>query len=551
MGRDCLAHCGDEERRIALKQFGEVGKIDARGVIFDSALLGDVLAAAPRIEGRPVIRLAKFDHATFEDARFPEMTFAGEARFRAARFLGEAWFDGATFEGICWFGGAVFSGVVWFGNMVFGDVAGFHGTRFRDDVGFDGATFTHDVDFRRAMFTRCARFADVTFKGDVRLSGAVFRDSTTFIGARFEQASHLGPLVAYRDLTLDGAEFAQRVRIEASAAVLSCRRARFSGGVQFRLRWAHVVLDESDLSEPSTLGRASSLADAQLTKHEQRAVEVWRRFADVPRPDGLDSVVPEVTRRMLESRTCVRPQLLSLQGANVAGLALNGVALNQCQFAGVHNLDKLHLEADVSLATVSAGIGRFRFRWDRRQVIAEESAWRSGQPLWWPAWLGDPPRVLDPGHITSLYRLLRKGREDNKDEPGAADFYYGEMEMRRRAGRTADDSVIGSRGLPERALLTVYWLVSGYGLRAWRALAWLTVTMVMFAVLFHVYGVRASVRPDSYWESLLYTFETALSLQDKDSVLTGWGRLFRGLLRITSPALFGLAMLALRGRVKR
>jgi hypothetical protein len=35
--------------------------------------------------------------------------------------------------------------------------------------------------------------------------------------------------------------------------------------------------------------------------------------------------------------------------------------------------------------------------------------------------------------IANLYRALRKGREDSKDEPGAADLYYGEMEMRRKA----------------------------------------------------------------------------------------------------------------------
>jgi hypothetical protein len=34
-----------------------------------------------------------------------------------------------------------------------------------------------------------------------------------------------------------------------------------------------------------------------------------------------------------------------------------------------------------------------------------------------------------------LYRALRKGREDTKDEPEAADFYYGEVEMRRLARR--------------------------------------------------------------------------------------------------------------------
>jgi DNA invertase Pin-like site-specific DNA recombinase len=32
---------------------------------------------------------------------------------------------------------------------------------------------------------------------------------------------------------------------------------------------------------------------------------------------------------------------------------------------------------------------------------------------------------------SDIYRALRKAQEDKKNEPGAADFYYGEMEMRR------------------------------------------------------------------------------------------------------------------------
>lgn len=36
-----------------------------------------------------------------------------------------------------------------------------------------------------------------------------------------------------------------------------------------------------------------------------------------------------------------------------------------------------------------------------------------------------------PIGLIGLYRAPRKGRGDIKDEPGAADFYYREMEMRR------------------------------------------------------------------------------------------------------------------------
>jgi hypothetical protein len=108
-----------------------------------------------------------------------------------------------------------------------------------------------------------------------------------------------------------------------------------------------------------------------------------------------------------------------------------------------------------------------------------------------------------------LYRALRKGREDTKDEPGAADFYYGEMEMRRLARRPVNPIGAGrigaaSRGRVERWILTAYWLV--YGLRAWRAVAGLAVVTALFAVAFHFVGLAVPPRPVSYWTSLLYAF---------------------------------------------
>ncbi|GAA4977205.1 hypothetical protein [Streptomyces hyderabadensis] len=64
---------------------------------------------------------------------------------------------------------------------------------------------------------------------------------------------------------------------------------------------------------------------------------------------------------------------------------------------------------------------------------------------------------------------MRKAFEDGKNEPGAADFYYGECEMRRH------DLTGTTKG--ERVLLRGYWLLSGYGLRASCAFTWLLTAM--------------------------------------------------------------------------
>ena len=339
---------------------------------------------------------------------------------------------------------------------------------------------------------------------------------------------------------MDVVQFAQPVRIEASAIRMCCRQARFPGGVQFKLRWAGVVLDDTDIPAPSLLTGIPRLASEKLALAEQQIARDWEQ--------------------QHAGHVSEQPRLLSLRLANVAGLGLANVDLASCRFSGAHNLDKLRLEADVVFKFSPARVG-----WEQRQVIAEECTWRAGQTrsgrwvdLWWPDradpwWPKDleKPTALAPGAIAGLYRALRKSREDAKDEPGAADFYYGEMEMRRHAHRRADRGDGGSRGQVDRGVLTAYWLVSGYGLRAWRALAWLAGITVVFALAFHLVGFTRPPQPATYWTSLLYAFRSTISLTDNQVTLTAWGQLLQALLRLTGPVLLGLALLALRGRVKR
>ena len=149
---------------------------------------------------------------------------------------------------------------------------------------------------------------------------------------------------------------------------------------------------------------------------------------------------------------------------------------------------------------------------------------------------------MEPHQIAPIYRSLRKGQEDNKDEPGAADFYYGEMEMRRLNSR---------KPWPERVVLWLYWLVSGYGLRGLRALASLTVVVIGLAALLHLIGYAVRPSPPSLWGSLLYAASSTLSIGDDQVILTGWGKLLRITLRVAGPVLLGLALLSVRNRVKR
>lgn len=143
-----------------------------------------------------------------------------------------------------------------------------------------------------------------------------------------------------------------------------------------------------------------------------------------------------------------------------------------------------------------------------------------------------------------MYRELRKGREDAKDQPGAADFYYGEMELRRR-----------DRATPwaERLVLWLYWLVAGYGLRGLRALAWLAVVVVGLAAVLQAVGFNGGDPP--FRDALIYAAQSAVSITSGNKALTdhvSWaGEVLRIILRLAGPLLLGLALLSVRNRVKR
>jgi hypothetical protein len=539
-------------------------------------------------------RNASFDEAQFlGDVEFGTSVFAGPTSFRAARFDGDARFGNVQFLQDTAFGSAAFLGSAWFGQTRFGGRASFAGTHFMEFAAFLGAQFKGEAEFVDARFDsratfvqtrfiRRANFGQVSFEGraafdksyfggdalfgKVRFQrGATFLESefirdveftvtlsyadVRFNKAQFRQGGTLGPLLT-EYLALDGATFKGPMLIEVNASRMSCLGTRFSEGVTLRVRYAEIAMDGSVLGELSTIA-----------------------FARGPFRAGPQEFNSELVPEPFDANR-VRPRLLSLRRVDASTLVLADLDLRCCLFAGAHNMDKLSIQGSPSFIGTPAGwkFGRLGgqglpvWRWTQRQVLAEEHRWRAERPLppspggrphpkrvgWYPPqsqtpdWVrevsDEPIGTLDADRLATLYRALRKAQEDNKNEPGAADFYFGEMEMRRKANATPG---------VERFILTAYWFISGYALRAWRALAAIVVLLALAAwLLISFDGIKSPTM--TYWAALRYSARTTIGLLPKDQpVLSPVGDVLQIAIRVIVPVLLGLAVLSVRGRVKR
>lgn len=635
----CLAHLAPADRAAYLATLSPGHDVDHRGTEFTASLLNELLDALREPDGLLRLGRAWFDGATFSDeARFDGATFSADARFSdatfsdtalfddvtfsevagfmnvtfsasaqfgGATFSNIAWFDGATFSDTAWFGSATFSGIARFDDVAFSDharfgnvtfsaaarfggatfsAALFDGAVFSDDAKFldvtfsdsalfenvafsaaarfDGVTFSSNVWFDGATFSDDAWFGGATFSAAAQFDGAVFSADAMFNGAKFPEATQLGPLACRGTLYLSGATFRKPVTIEAAAEAVICMRTGWESTATLRLRYATVDLSDAVVTQP---------------------IAVTAHTAPFATDNGI--VIDETG---LAGDAAVR--ITSLRGVDAAQLVLTNTDLTECRFFGAFHLDQLRLEGETVFARTPSGTDVRRvipLRWTDRLALAEEHHWRA-QPNHRPrlriGWTQAPPEagpaVCLPGApaLAALYRQLRKAFEDGKNEPGAADFYYAEMEMRRLGAASR-------RTRAERGLLTAYWALSGYGLRASRALIWLGVAMTTTILALMMWGLPTN-DPKPRTTGALPAAGQAMTLttDTPDPIVTGpIGNRFTGkrakkatriainsvvfrtsgqnltaaggdiemASRLFEPVLLGFAALAIRGRVKR
>lgn len=590
----CLAHLSSAELTAYLASLRPGDDIDHRGTRITPRLMDKLRSAlSDPATGRPCLGSARFDRAQFtSSADFRGAEIRGDACFNKAIIRKNADFEVSVIRGDAMFMGAVIGGdasfreicgTTWFEWAKIGGDARFAFSKFGGDVGFGDATIGGDAWFEQARIEGVAslsgtrigghvRFEDAEIEGAVALSRAVIGGNASFTGARIggetwlsgaqvsghlnlrratlDRSTQLGPLVCAGPLDVSETVFGTAVTIEAATPIVNCRRARWASTAALRLRYASVDLSGAVLEYPVTIAAQSQPFTA----------------------DGRTLTEPGLTNP--------RVQIESLRGVDAAHLVLADTDLTTCRFAGTVHLDQLRLEGLYPLDTAPTGLrwhGLRLVRWTPRRVLAEEHHWRASRHQGAADWTAAPTgeEVLTPAALAPVYRQLRKAFEDGKHEPGAADFYYGEMEMRRHA-----HDIPGS----ERFLLTVYWALSGYGLRASRALLWLLAAMTVTVLAMMVWGLPKDdpqpmssgtlarnsitlttdtpdpVNPTGPYRHRLSSerFEKSLRVVINSVVFRSSGqdlttaRTYTEMAsRLTEPVLLGLAVLAVRGRVKR
>lgn len=525
VGGKCFAHVNEEERiRYIKNQESKNQIISLRGILADKKVLIDV----------------------FGSTKLRDSTISLNISFGGAEVVEPLHFHGVTFEGQFDFYGAIISAPFSFHGCHFkrninGSFAFFNSgppswteCEFEQDVNL---SYTHaervSIGLERCKLKKSLNAegtAGAFLMNNTICDGSITFANSTSTAVSMRETEVIGPVdlsdVNLQSLHAHGANFSTMFQFGPSE-IKHCYLSRvvFNSRIRMELNTTQLDLDGALFAQGGTI----ILEGGELI---------------------LDRV--SANRRLLITGATSDdnlPSILSMQDTDTNSITLARLSLKECKFHGAHNLGSLSLESSTELHFSP------QFANVKRRCIAEEIQWRAKRKnITSKLWLSLIPKKDDkvrqeckeiipllPRQIAVLYRDLRRGLEARADQPGAADFYYGEMEMRRHDSDTS---------LSDRLILTLYWLTSGYGLRASRSFLLLFTLVVIATVALQKFGFTNG--PVGWSTAWLYVLKSVLpGFKSTGVTLTFIGECIEIAVRFVSPILLALFFLALRGRVKR
>ncbi|GAA3191894.1 pentapeptide repeat-containing protein [Nonomuraea roseoviolacea] len=423
----CLAHLPPDQLAAAIGEMAPGRLLDLRGTVVGGDLLSRLIEATGARLGR---------------ARLDRVRFTGDVRLSGVTFAGDVSLDGAVFERLASFFGARFEGNLSLADARFSRELSMHGVTVRGHVSLDRAVMARDALFSQASFGRGLSCERARFDGYATFDGARLGDGATFRGARFGRTLSFRKVVGAAGF--DAAHFAANAYLSATGR-LSAARARSDASLDVSVTGCGVDLRRLDVAGATTLRLTGSHADLEGA--------VLRGPATVTGRGGA--------------------ALTSLRHVDARSLALYGLDLSACRFAGLAHPAGVRLK-DCRFALTGRGVRvsmrRPMLRWfSRRSLLADERALRGGPGLEesGPSLPPGEPRDaadLRAGWLATLYAEL--GRRVD-DRGLSLDFAFAATEMRRLAGH--------------RWWGSASWPLVTAGVRVGRAAGWLVLMTAIAA----------------------------------------------------------------------
>jgi len=392
-----------------------------------------------------------------------------------------------------------------FEYIVFPEKISFGQITFSDPANFFGATFGAGANFRGATFSQGADFQHATFIGGVDFSGAKFIKEAILLDVTFsEEADFMGATFT-KGADFFGARFTKGAFFWA---------ATFSGGANF----GKVTFAEgADFKDASFDSGEVIFEDSTF-----RGRTLFTSRKDENKTNKVFSGAEKVNFKSV---------IIDPPGA----LTFIEADLKKCLFLNT-NLERVNFCA-VDWPDIKGRIGVY----DEKRLDEEEE--KAGK--------GKREKGILLVQLERLYRELKKNYEDNRDYERAGHFHYGEKEMRRRNPET---------GIGFYCLLTLYWLMGGYGERWVRPLIWIIVLLAvstfgyLWLGLFPAGGKQPlSWRIFSDWlTASLYSFQVIFLLRPDELILTGLeAKALHTTQSLLGPLLIALLVLGVRQKLKR
>lgn len=313
--------------------------------------------------------------------------------------------------------------------------------------GFEERTFSWDASFRHAVFLGACTFRGSQFMGKADFTGARFTRAE-FTEVHFDGAALFARAQFLGDATFSGARFQD---------VLICHQTHFAGTASFvQIRaTGRADFSRAEFAAAALFSAARFRAGVNFggVQFQHKAGFTRARFADevyfseTKFPGGQEG--EQEIRVDLTEVSFERPDKVHFYLVDTGRVCFLKTQLQRVDFTDVV--------------------------WARR---------RNGRAALWDELR--PDGTKDYAELARLYRQLRANFEREGDHRAAADFRYGQMEMRRLNLGTGNPA----RRFVHRtfSLLTCYKVLSDYGENPARAGGWLLAAAVLLGLLFTAAG---------------------------------------------------------------